>query len=354
MATESSLSKRSRPLDEASLAEDLGLMLASGLSITDSLKTLRERSRANEVGSLDQVLLRLQQGESLSNALASAQAAGPALVAVVRASELTGDLAVSLERFAANANRLRALQSKLLSAMVYPCLLVLVALGVILFLLIYVVPKFASVLESGGTEVTGASRVLISVGQALNAMPGAVWLALGLLGLWAATALARAARERRLHAIAQRLAIRVPGLRHIIRTFGLSRFASSCAMLVRSGVPALRAMTMCRGLLPASDAQALDRALRRASAGQPLPAALHEQALVDSLGLRLLKVAEQTGALAPALDRLAAVHERFLERTLDRVSRLIEPVLMLGIGLVVGGIVVLMYLPIFQLASSVQ
>jgi general secretion pathway protein F len=110
---------------------------------------------------------------------------------------------------------------------------------------------------------------------------------------------------------------------------------------------------MCRELLVGTDRAGLDRALAVANAGAPLAAALHAQDLVDTLGLRVLRVAEQTGALEAALERLADVHDRALERTLDRVGRLIEPILMLGIGLVVGGIVVLMYLPIFQLAASI-
>ena len=114
------------------------------------------------------------------------------------------------------------------------------------------------------------------------------------------------------------------------------------------------AMAMCRELLVGADRQGLDLALASASAGAPLAAAMHEQNLVDMLGMRVLRVAEQTGALEPALERLADLHDRELERTLDRVGRLIEPLLMLGIGLVVGGIVVLMYLPIFTLMEQVQ
>ena len=124
-------------------------------------------------------------------------------------------------------------------------------------------------------------------------------------------------------------------------------------MLVRSGVPVLKALAMCRELLLGADRAGLDKALAAASAGAPLAAALHEQDIVDTLGLRVLRVSEQTGQLDVALDRLADIHDQQLERAIERAGRLIEPVLMLGIGLAVGGIVVLMYLPIFQLAASV-
>jgi general secretion pathway protein F len=197
------------------------------------------------------------------------------------------------------------------------------------------------------------SRALISVGRALLAVPDLAWLGLAGAAAWGLVALVRAARERRLETALTGMAARIPGVRDVVRAFGHSQFARSTAMLVRSGVPALKALRMCRDLLVGADRQALDRALGIASAGAPLAQSLHDQHLVDALGLRVMRVAEQTGELHAALERLADVHDRALERTLDRVSRLIEPLLMLGIGLVVGGIVVLMYLPIFQLAASI-
>jgi general secretion pathway protein F len=208
------------------------------------------------------------------------------------------------------------------------------------------------VLESSGRDMPAMSRVLIGVGRTLNAVPNEAWLALGGLALWGVFAVVQAARERRLEAMLGAIAARVPGVRDIVRAFGHSQFARSGAMLVRSGVPVLKAMAMCRDLLVGADRMGLDRALAVSSAGAPLAGALHDQGLVDTLGLRVLRVAEQTGALETALERLADVHDQALERTLERVGRLIEPVLMLGIGVVVGGIVVLMYMPIFQLAAN--
>jgi len=149
------------------------------------------------------------------------------------------------------------------------------------------------------------------------------------------------------------LGARIPGLRDLLVTFSRAQLARSAAMLVSSGVPVLKALAMCRELLIGADCLALDQALQQASAGVPLALALHEHGLIDTFGLRVLRVSEQTGQLHTALSRLADVQDHEVERALERAGRLIEPVLMLGIGLVVGGIVVLMYMPIFQLAASV-
>ena len=234
----------------------------------------------------------------------------------------------------------------------WPLSVVVVASAVVVFLLVVVVPRFALVLEGSGREVPTLSRVLILVGRTLHDLPAPLWLGLAALALWGGFGLVQAARERRLEAMLTAVAARIPGVRDLVRAFGHSQFSRSGAMLVRAGVPALKALAMCRDLLAGADRQALDKALAAAAAGAPLSLSLHQHGVIDTLGLRVLRVAEQTGALEAALERLADVHDQGLERTLDRVGRLIEPVLMLGIGLVVGGIVVLMYLPIFQLAAS--
>jgi general secretion pathway protein F len=183
-------------------------------------------------------------------------------------------------------------------------------------------------------------------------MPGLAWLLLAVLLAWSAGEGLRAWRTGRLVPHLLSLGGRMPGLAELLAAFGQAQFTRSAAMLVRSGMPVLRAMDLCADLLVANDRRNLLRGLALAATGAPLAATLHEQGLLDPLGYRVLRVAERTGELAPALERLAEVQDEALARTLERIGRLIEPALMLFIGLVIGGIVVLMYLPIFQLAAS--
>ncbi len=346
-------SPRARNIDEELFAQDVSLMLRSGLGVMEALRTYRERANGAAALTLDRLTGRLQQGESLSAAMQSG-AFGPAILACVKASEMTGDLGESLHRFALNAARLRVMRGKLVSALVYPLMLVSVAMLVVLFLLIYVVPRFAMVLESTQQELPMLSKLLIVFGKTLHGVQTPVWLGLAAVLGWVGWSLVRAVRNGHIEQMAVSVAIRMPWLRELVLLFGHSQMTRSAAMLVRSGVPALKALAMCRDLLAPPDRPRLDQALAQATAGAPLAAALHQEKLLDNLGLRVLRVAEQTGALDVALDRLADVHDAIVERQLERAGRLIEPIVMLGIGLVVGGIVVLMYLPIFQLASSIQ
>lgn len=345
---------RDARLDEEQFSHDLALMLRSGLSLIEALRTVAERQHGRAASAMQRLLEALSQGETLSTALQSSGQFSTAMLACVKASELTGDLADSLGRFAQNATRLRQLRSRLVSACVYPALLITVASLVVLFLLIYVVPRFAMVLESAARDMSPMSRLLIDVGLALSNVQLPLLLGLAAIAGALAWVTLRAMRAGKLGALLIGLAARLPVLRGLVRTYGQAQLARTGAMLARSGVPALKALAMCRGLLAPPDQLRLDRALAAATNGAPLAPALHDAGLVDNLGLRVLRVAEQTGALDVALDRLADVHDAVVERALERLTRVIEPVLMLTIGTVVGGIVVLMYLPIFQLAASIR
>ncbi|MFT3954436.1 MAG: type II secretion system F family protein [Piscinibacter sp.] len=343
-----------RRIDEEQFAHDLALMLRSGLSLLEALRTLSEQGAGPAAAPLRQVLSALQRGESLSRAMQSSGAFGVPLLACAKASELTGDLADSLQRFAANAARIRALRSRLVSACVYPALLVGVTFLVVLFLLVYVVPRFALVLDNAAQDVAPLSRALIHLGRAMHEVQAPIWLGLAVALGALAVVLWRQARAGQLAGWVLQQTVRLPWMRPYVRSFGLSQLARSGAMLIRSGVPALKALAMCRELVAAGDRPRLDRALAAAATGEPLAQSLHEAQLLDTLAWRVLRVAEETGQLHTALDRVADVHDALLERGLERLGRLIEPMLMLAIGTVVGGIVVLMYVPIFQMASSIR
>lgn len=339
---------RARPLDQEQFARDLSLLLSSGISLIESLRTLAERNRGgSEV--LRQMVQQLELGESLSSAMQSTQSVSPAMVACVKASEVTGDLPESLQRFANNAAVIRELRSRVTGACVYPAILLSVGFLVVLFLLGFVVPRFAMVLENTAHDLPFASRMLIAVGRVIHAAQLPIGLALLAAIVFAAWWVRRQGASWLLD-----VAARVPWARVYVRAFGQSQGTRSAAMLVRSGMPALKALAMCRDLWVPSDRARLDIALDAARTGTTLADAMHDHGVVDSLGYRMLKVAQQSGRLDVALDRLADSYDLVLSRGVDNLSRIVEPLMMTLIGAVVGTIVVLMYLPIFQLASSVQ
>jgi general secretion pathway protein F len=140
----------------------------------------------------------------------------------------------------------------------------------------------------------------------------------------------------------------------LIRVFRQAQFFRTSAMLVGGGIPALRALTMCGALLTPEDQRALQSALVSIAEGRSIGDAMAASGIADVVAQRMLEVAGRTGKLSETLGRIATFQEAHLARSLDVAARLIEPALMIFIGLVIGGIVVLMYLPIFELASGLQ
>ncbi len=339
-------------LDVAQFAHDLAALLDAGLGMIDALNTLGAKETATvQRASYRDLARTVTEGLPLSEALARQPERFPELlVAAVAAAEHTGDLATALRHFADNQAALRALRGRFIGAAIYPAILLGVAFVVVFFLLGVVVPKFAVLIESTPRDVPFASRMLLKWGTTLAAHPWAFGVALGALLVAVVVGIAHGQRTGGRGLGLQRLWVIGP----LIRLFRQAQFFRTTSMLVGGGIPALRALTMCGALLTPEDQRALDKALARIAEGQAIGDAMAASGIADVVAQRMLEVAGRTGQLAATLARIATFQEGELARTLDVAARLIEPALMVFIGLVIGGIVVLMYLPIFELASGLQ
>lgn len=345
-------SRRSRTVDVATFSYELSSLLSAGLSVLEALRTLaaKEISTARRAGLLE-LIRSVSEGLPFSSALG--QVPGrypPLLVATVSASEQTGDLGVSLRRYAEHQQSVRALRDKVVGAAVYPALLLGVGLVVVVFLMGVVVPKFAVLIESTRKELPWTSQLMMSWGRFAA---DHVWMIVSVASL-GAIALFLAVRQLLRSGGKSRWVEAMPIAGAAVRRFRHAQLYRTTGMLVRGGIAAPRALQLAANLLGEADSARLASALRMINEGRGLSAALADAKLADPVASSMLAVAERTGSLAEILERIAAFHEAGLARSVDLTSRLFEPVLMIVIGLVIGAIVVLMYLPIFDLASSLQ
>ncbi len=333
-------------------SQELLALLDSGISLVESIETLAEKeSRGDTRRVLLDVRRLLGEGRPLSYALGAHSAAFPPLyVAAIRAAERTGALSEALTRYVAYQSQLDVVRKKVVSALIYPALLLVVGGLVTLFLLGYVVPRFSYIYEEMGTDLPWLSRALLVVGRAIA--DHGVWLGLGALILFAVLgyALTRPATRRML----ERLLWRTPAVGERMRIYQLARFYRTVSMLLRGGTPAVRAFDMVGGLLQPALREALRGASARISEGQPMSVALAEHGLTTPVALRMLKVGERSGRMGDMMERIAVFYDDEMARFVEWFTRLFEPLLMTVVGLVIGLIVVLMYLPIFELAGSVQ
>ena len=343
---------RRRRLDIALFTDELAALLDAGLGMVDTLRTLSQKERdSSGRQALEAVTRDVIEGQPLSGALANRGDLFPTLlVASVSASEQTGDLVSALRRFSTHLESMRMLRGKLVGAAIYPALLLAVGSLVVIFLLGVVVPRFAVLLEGASKKLPFASQMLLGWGKTVAAYP-----ALFLGGFAAFVALIGFGFLR-----AARSGWQIPGLQRawligpLVRQFRHAQFYRTSSMLVQGGIPVLRAFDMSRRLLAEEDQRALDGARRQIAEGRPIGPALAQAQIADTMALRMLEVAQRTGRLADVLARIASFQEAALGRAIDLTARLVEPALMIFIGLVIGAIVVLMYMPIFDLATSLQ
>ncbi len=332
--------------------QELVALLKAGIPLAEALAALAEKEARPAVHAVVAALGEgLREGRSLSTALeAQPQVFPPLYVASVRAAERTSDLEQALSRYIDYQRQLESIRGKLVAAAIYPALLLLVGGAVMFFLLIFVVPRFAQVFESVGGELPWMSRLLLDWGQLMQAHGGPVGL-----GLLAALAgLVLVLRRPQTRAAALRLAWRLPRIGERLRLFELARLYRTLGMLLRGGIPAVAAMGMVDGLLSPALRPGLARTIAAVREGQGFAASLQAHGIATPIALRMLAVGERAGNLGEMLERAAEFHEDESARWLDVLTRLAGPLLMLVIAVAVGLILVMLYLPIFQVAESIQ
>lgn len=332
--------------------QELLALLRSGISLVEAIETLAEKeSRAATVHVLGGLLERLREGQSYSSALQGFPDAFPDLyIATVRASERTGSLQEALGRYVAYQTQLDSVKKHLVSASIYPVILVSVGSLVTLFLLGYVVPRFSHIYQDIGGDVPWLTRVLIAWGGFVERhsmlLPATLGAIVAALVLWVRRPASRKWMSRQV--------TRIPAVGERVRIYQLTRFYRTMGMLLVSGTPVTQALSMVSGLLDQGLRQRLDRALRSIREGQPISVSLDAHGLTTPVALRMLRVGERTGMMGDMMERTAAFHEEELARWVERFTKTFEPLLMAAIGIVIGGIVLLMYFPIFELAGSIN
>lgn len=331
---------------------ELAALLDAGLGLVEALEALSEKeSRGERRRVLGGMLAELAQGQSLSSAMGRYSQHFPTLyTAMVRASERTGDLKQALARYIGYREEVDRVRKKILAALIYPVILMVVGSMVMAFLMFYVVPRFSKVYEGISGELPFFSTLLLGAGRTIEAHGWIVALvlvaALGVAGFAATRQDIRARLNEQLW--------RVPALGGRMRVYQLGRFYRTLGMLLRGGIPILPAMDMVRGLLSARLQLQLVEARRLLAEGQSVSHAMGTAGLTTSIASRMLVVGERSGAMAEMMERIAAFCDEDSSRWVDWFTRLFEPLLMTVIGLAVGMVVVLMYMPIFELASSIQ
>jgi type IV pilus assembly protein PilC len=338
--------------DLVMFTRQLATMIDAGLAMVQSLQALAEQT-TNKVmrDVVKDICVRVESGDSFSEALQKHPRAFNRLyTCMVAAGEKGGLLAEILARLATYLENTARLRKKVKSAMMYPCVVTVVAIGITIFLLVKVVPVFGEVFSSFGAKLPGPTLFLINLSNVVKHY--LLFILLGGGGLvygwfyFIKTPMGRQFWD------AQR--IKLPIFGSIAHKICLARFTRTLASLVRSGVPILEVLQI---VAQTVGNVIMEKAIKAAALdierGEGISTALGKHPVFPVMIIRMVTAGEQTGKLDNMLERIADFLDEEIETTLSGLTALIEPILIVFLGVVVGGMVICMFLPIFKLSEIV-
>ncbi|MEI7728336.1 MAG: type II secretion system F family protein [Verrucomicrobiota bacterium] len=331
----------------------LATMIDAGLAIVQCLQALAEQTNNKVMRDvIKDVTARVESGDNFSEALSKHPKAFNRLyVCMVGAGERGGLLAEILGRLATYQENTARLQKKVKSSMMYPTAVTTVAIGIVIFLLYKVVPVFKEIYSGFNAKLPAPTEFLIEVSDFVKN-----WIVIiaGILGAatwgWLAYIKTKPGRE-----FWDRIRIKMPIFGSIAHKICLARFTRTLASLVRSGVPILEVLNIVSNTV---GHVGMEKAIRTAASdierGESMSGAFAKSPLFPSMIIRMMTAGEQTGKVDAMLERIADFLDEEIETTLGGLTSLIEPLLIVFLGVVVGGIAICMFLPIFKMSDIIN
>ena len=339
--------------DLALMTRRLATLLGAAVPVYEAVATLYAQERAGELKNvLGRVRERLAEGLGLAKAMAEEpRLFSDSYVSMVAAGEASGALETVLERLAEFLEDQDAVRSKVVTALAYPVLMAIVGTGVMMFLLGFVVPKIVTVFEEGKAALPLITVILIKTSHLVQKG----WWALILIGIVLVYAYRRLMRREEFHHRRDRFLLGLPLVGALWQRLILSRFAKVLGLLLVSGVPVIKAMDITSAAVVNREYRAyLERVKEELIEGGSLSLALAKSPMFPPLLIHMIAVGEKSGELEKMLTRAGNAFEREFEASITRLMALLEPLLVLGMGVCVGFVVVAVLLPIFQLNQLIK
>lgn len=331
---------------------ELRTLLQAGMTVVEALETLQALAPEGTRGDVQSGLIKaLREGKALSRAMQDAGVFPAVLVASVKASERTSTLVSALDDYLKHDEMMVALRKQVVSAALYPAVVVCLGLLISLFLLLYVIPRFSGMYVDFQGNLSLATRVLLAVSRTVAAHT--VWVMAGVAGL--AVGAAWAVRSGLAMKTLLAVVARIDTLQRQWDHFRLAKLYQSLALMFKGGYTLEEAFAVCETLgLGDRMTTGLEQARVDLMRGRGVSAALSSAGLTDLVSERLLAAGERTGSFDLVLQTIAQRHAMAFTTFVERATRLVEPLLLLAVAALVGGIVVMMYMPIFDIANSIR
>jgi type IV pilus assembly protein PilC len=346
-------SDRVKLKEVAVFSRQFATMINSGLSLLRSLNILAEQTESKALAEIvNQVRMDVEKGSSLSQAMSKhPKAFGRLYVSMVRAGEIGGALDSVLMRLADTIEKQVELRRKVKSAMTYPLVVAVLVLTIVTAMLLFVIPMFQNIYSQLGGKLPAPTQLLINISNVCRKF----WYLIFLVEGGGAFAFRRWINSEEGRKQWDAIKLKVPVFGKLVRKTALARFSRTLSALVRSGVPILESLDI---VAETAGNYVVAKAVRETQAavkrGDPLSKKLEEHPVFPPMVVQMMAVGEETGALDEMLDKIADFYDQEVEATVDALTSLIEPLLIVVMGVCVGGMIISLYLPMFNIIKLIK
>ncbi len=345
--------QRIKTADIAIFSRQLATMMVAGVPLVQSFDIV---ARGSENPSMQDLLLTIKADVEGGTALAEALKKHPLyfddlFCNLVQAGEAAGVLETLLDKIATYKEKTESIKGKIKKALFYPAAVMIVAVLVVSLILIFVIPQFEELFKNFGTDLPAFTKMVVSMSRWVRdwwfvLLGAAIGAAYFIIGVW------RRSRDFRL--FIDRMVLKIPIIGVIVNKASIARFARTTSTMFAAGVPLVEALESVSGATGnIVYADAVLRMREDVATGQSLQLTMKQQNLFPHMVIQMVSIGEESGSLDDLLSKVADFYEEEVDNMVDALSSLLEPLIMVILGVLVGGLVVAMYLPIFHMASAV-
>lgn len=326
-------------------------MLNAGVSIIGCLDIL---SRQTENRKLQETLYKIyeevQKGETLSDTLRKRKEIFPELlINMVEAGEVSGNLDVIMERMAVHFEKETKINNKIQSAMIYPIILSIIATGVVVFLLTFIMPTFVGMFEDSGVALPLPTQILLNISHALRAF----WYLFLLILIGIVITVKRTAASEAGKFFMDNLKLRIPIVKEAMKKIMTSRFSRTLATLLSSGIPLIQAMDIVAKVVGNKVVEkGIKEAIEDVRKGVDLSAPIKRMGIFPPMLDSMIAIGEESGSLDEILDKTANFYDDEVDTAITKMTTLLEPLMIVIMAVVVGSIVIAMILPMFSMMNT--
>ena len=335
------------------MTRQLSTLIDAGLPLLRSLNILIAQQKASKLKDiLREMTADIQSGSTFSDALAKHPKYFDRLyVNMVRAGEVGGMLEVVLQRLSIFMERRQALKRKVKGAMIYPIAVLTIAAGIVWFLLTYIVPEFATVFKDFGAKLPAMTMILIDIGDFCRFK----WWIVLLTITSTLNVIKILSKIKLTKRIMDRVVLKMPLVGDLVTKVAVARFARTLGTLITSGVPILQSLKITKETI---GNEVIENAIMKVhdsiKDGDTIAAPLDESKVFPAMVVNMIDVGEETGSLDSMLMKVADIYDAEVEAAVEAMLRLMEPIIIIVLGGIIGFIVIALYLPIFSLADAIS